>query len=174
MHDVIDWCAFFGAWLLFAGPVYQAALELQAEEIESDRIRRLTSSVPRPPRVSVWWWLLPPVRWVLERRRREQHQQLMLDVLSDEDYEALVRFLHKARGWVFVALGGLLIAISETYNLAESMHWSLVVFWILVVVLPGVCLGNTVALLRRSDRERKRRVELKQQRGAAPGGATPR
>lgn len=27
VHELIAWCGFLGAWLLFAGPIYQAALE---------------------------------------------------------------------------------------------------------------------------------------------------
>jgi hypothetical protein len=97
----------------------------------------------------------------------------MLDVLSDKDYEALTRFLHKATGWVFVALGGFLIAVTETYDLVEGSEWSLAVFWILIVVMTGLSVANAAAREARTDRGRKRRKQLQQHEGVAPGGATP-
>ena len=36
MHELILWSGFFGAWLLVAGPLYQAALELSEEDISRD------------------------------------------------------------------------------------------------------------------------------------------
>jgi hypothetical protein len=30
MEQLVAWAGFFGAWLLFAGPLYQANLELRA------------------------------------------------------------------------------------------------------------------------------------------------
>lgn len=173
MHDLILWCGFLGSWLLVAGPVYQAVIELRAEEIERERIREVTSGVSRPPRVSAWWWLMPPVRWVLVRRRREQHQEMMLDALSDEDYEALIRYLHKATGWVFVGAGGFLIAVTETYGLVEGLQWPLVVFWILLVVMAGLSIGNAVAREARTERTRQRRIGMHQPEEAAPDGAAP-
>lgn len=173
MHDVILWCAFLGSWLLLAGPVYQAVIELRAEEIESERIREVTSGVPPPPRVSAWWWLLPPVRWVLIRRRREQHQDMMLDALSDEDYEALIRYLHKATGWIFVGAGGFLIAVAQTYELVEALEWPLAVFWVLLVTMTGLSIGNAAAREARTERGRQRRIQMQQHEGAAPSGAPP-
>jgi hypothetical protein len=38
VETLIAWCGFLGAWLLFAGPIFQAALELQEESREADRI----------------------------------------------------------------------------------------------------------------------------------------
>jgi hypothetical protein len=63
---------FFGAWLLFAGPLYQANLELRAEDVEVDRIRA-AKEAPAPDEVSKGWWLVPPVHRVLRRRRQEAH-----------------------------------------------------------------------------------------------------
>ncbi|MGH7241467.1 MAG: hypothetical protein ACREGB_04175, partial [Candidatus Saccharimonadales bacterium] len=61
METFVLWLGFIGAWLLFAGPIYQAALELQDEDIEMDRIRAAGRKVEKPADVSVWWWLLPPI-----------------------------------------------------------------------------------------------------------------
>jgi hypothetical protein len=65
MEHLVEWAGFFGAWLLFAGPLYQANLELRAEDIEVDRIRAAAKEAPAPEEVSKWWWLVPPVHWVL-------------------------------------------------------------------------------------------------------------
>jgi hypothetical protein len=54
MDGVIAWCGFFGAWLLVAGPVYQAALELQEQDIERERLQEATAQVPAPDPVSAW------------------------------------------------------------------------------------------------------------------------
>jgi hypothetical protein len=48
VHELIAWCGFFGAWFLVAGPVYQAALELEEEGLERDTF------APRSP----GWWVL--------------------------------------------------------------------------------------------------------------------
>jgi len=55
----VAWAGFAGAWLLVAGPIYQAAIELEAEEIERDAIRDAAQAVPGPPPNSRWWWLIP-------------------------------------------------------------------------------------------------------------------
>jgi len=61
MHGAILWCGFVGAWLLVAGPVYQAALELDAEEVARDALENAANRLPPTPQPSVWWWLIPPV-----------------------------------------------------------------------------------------------------------------
>jgi hypothetical protein len=38
---------------------------------------------------------------------------MILDVMQDEDYEALTRFVNEAVGWILVAIG-FLIAAKET------------------------------------------------------------
>ncbi|GAB3440487.1 hypothetical protein GCM10027517_15000 [Phycicoccus ginsengisoli] len=65
MAEAVLWFGFIGAWLLFTGPVYQAKLELEAEDDASERLHALSEQVAAPPPVSPWWWLLPPVRLVL-------------------------------------------------------------------------------------------------------------
>jgi hypothetical protein len=151
VHELILWCGFFGAWLLVASPVYQAVLELQAENIESDRLRNLRTVVPEPAGTSPWW-LLPPVYYVLERRRMTRHRQAIMDSLTDEDYESLTNYMNKATGWLFVGVGGLLIAAKETYELVHGLEWSLVIFWLLVLVMISASIGNAVA--RQSHTER--------------------
>jgi hypothetical protein len=145
MHEAILWCGFLGAWLLVAGPLYQAVLELEAEELEVDRLRALGQSVPAPPRISAWWWLLPPARWVLARRRRDRHQQEILNQMSDDDFDAMTGFVNKATGWLFVGAGGFLIATKETWELVEGLEWRRAVFWLLLVVMFALSIGHIAA-----------------------------
>jgi hypothetical protein len=49
-----DRCAFFGVWLLFAGPVYQAETELDAEGREIGELRQSLHAMERPPEPSRW------------------------------------------------------------------------------------------------------------------------
>ena len=49
MSPVIAWSASAGAWLLVAGPVYQAALELTDNSAERDFLARRIAEVAAPP-----------------------------------------------------------------------------------------------------------------------------
>lgn len=151
MHELILWCGFAGAWLLVAGPVYQAVLELRDEDIARDRIAATAHEIGPLEPVSPWWWLLPPVAYWLNKRRRDRFQRQVLGRLSDEDFEAFVSFVNKAQGWLLVGLGGLLIAAKETWELVEGHEWETWVFWLLVVLMAGLSVGHAAA---RSARER--------------------
>ena len=138
VQSFTTWCAFFGAWLLVAGPIYQAALELAAEELEVERLHEIGRSVPTPRRASRWWWLLPPAHWRLERRRRNAMKQATIDHMAPEDFEDLARFMNKAFGWALVAAGAFCLALKETYELVESHDWPVTVFWVLVVLMAAL------------------------------------
>lgn len=150
METLILWLGFLGSWLLFAGPIYQAALELQEQDIESDRIRATGAMLEQPAKVSPWWWLIPPVKLILERRRSNKYKRIYIDALLPEDAEALISFLNKATAWLLVAIGGLCIAIKETYELAEGSHWDHWVFWLLVFVLPLLSILHTISRIIRA------------------------
>jgi hypothetical protein len=152
VDEVIAWCGFLGAWLLFGGPVYQAALELHEQDIQRERFAEVTGQVPQPPSVTGWWWLLPPVRYLLERRRRRQWRDAVLAAMSPAEVEALVTYIDKATGWLFVGLGGLLIAVKETWELAEHYEWPIWVFWVLVVAAATLASGNAALRMERSRR----------------------
>jgi hypothetical protein len=77
---------------------------------------------------------------------------MILDVMQDEDYEALTRFVNKAVGRILVAIGGFLIAAKETYGLCLEIEWFDVVFWILLVVMFGLCTGYTARRITRTER----------------------
>lgn len=150
MELFIAWIGFAGAWLLFAGPIYQAALELKEQDIEFERIRLSAAHVPKPTPVSPWWWLLPPVKLSLEKRRSRHYRQQYIKALSAEDAESLVSFMSKATAWLLVAAGGLCIAVKETYELAEHEHWAHSWFWLVVVVMLLVSIANVITRLVRS------------------------
>jgi hypothetical protein len=151
MHELISWCGFFGSWLLVAGPVYQAALELQEQAMERDEIEAAGKGVSQPPPVSPWWWLVPPVKYVLERRRDRAFRRDFLHALSPRQVESLVNFLNKATGWLAVGTGGLLLAIKETGELVEyHEHWPQWLFWLLAPVMLLIAVASVSILIRRS------------------------
>lgn len=151
MELFIDWCGFIGAWLLFAGPIYQAAIELSEHDIESARIRAAETSVPAQPDVSPWWWFFPPLKIYLERRRSTRYRREYFAALASEDATTLVAFMNKATGWLFVAAGALLIAFKETFELVERMHLETYVFWLAIIFMFLGSILNTV--LRISSRQ---------------------
>jgi hypothetical protein len=148
VDGVIAWCGFVGAWLLVAGPLYQAALELQEQDLERERIRQVTAQVAAPAPVSPWWWLLPPVRYVLAQRRARRWRADMVAALDREDLESLVEYFDKARGWLLVGAGGFLLATKETWELREHYEWPRAVFWIFLVAAALAAALNTVLSVR--------------------------
>jgi hypothetical protein len=58
MSHAMAWRGFFGARLLVAGPIYQAAIELRDEEFRRSDLEEAAASVEPPPRVSAWVWAL--------------------------------------------------------------------------------------------------------------------
>jgi len=145
---LIAWCGFVGGWLLFAGPVYQAALELQEYDEAQEAMSAAARSVPRPKHPSPLWWLIPPVGYVLQRRAAGQYRQAVTAALSAEDREIMVEFSNKATGWLMVAAGALLIAVKETWELHEHYEWSAAAFWVLVVIMPVLAASFTVLRIR--------------------------
>jgi hypothetical protein len=111
MHELIAWCGFLGAWLLFAGPIYQASLELRELEVQREDIEAATEGISQPPPVSAWWWLVPPVKYVFERRRNRAFRRDVMQALPPRELEGLITYLNKATGWLMVGAGGLLIAV---------------------------------------------------------------
>jgi hypothetical protein len=144
MELLVLLCGSVGGWLLVAGPVYQASIELEEQAVDQAAIAAAASSVIAPPRVSPWWWFLPPVAYLLQRRQARAHRQAVMDALGPEQQRQTITFLNKANGWLAVALGAFLIAVKETWEVVEHLHWPVAVFWVLVVVLPLVCIGNAV------------------------------
>jgi hypothetical protein len=145
MEQFVLWCAFLGAWLLFAGPILQAALELREQEMSREELESATASVEREPSVSAWWWLVPPVYYWLNHRRSDRMNKAMVKLLTPRQMSGLIDYVNKATGWLFVGVGGLLIGIKETWALSEHYGWPLVAYWLLVVLMIVVSVGNAVA-----------------------------
>ncbi len=143
---------FLGSWLLFAGAIYQAAIELRDEDIEFDRIKAVTSQVEKPQRISIWWWLLPPLKVYLERRSKHEYRDRYIKALPKKDIEAIVSFRSKANGWQLVYLGSLLLAIDETYELVKHENWSYISLAALVILMILVSLLNLIMSLKHADK----------------------
>ncbi|MFT4201681.1 hypothetical protein [Gordonia sp. (in: high G+C Gram-positive bacteria)] len=150
------WFGFLGGWLLFAGPVYQAAIELRDPGLtreEADEMRgRMGSAAPLPQPVSRWWWLLPPVAYVLSMRRRRQWRTAALAAITVDDWRLFQSFKNKATGWLIVASGALCIAVKETGALVEHNDWRTWTVIPLLVVPFALSVGYTVTSLGREHR----------------------
>ncbi|HEY7621493.1 MAG TPA: hypothetical protein VH834_17070 [Solirubrobacteraceae bacterium] len=149
MPQLIAWCGFLGAWLLVAGPIYQAAIELEDEDFQREDFERAVANVPPPPRISRWWLLVPPVAYVLRARRDRAHKDALLKILTPVQLEQLFHLRETAAGWMFVASGAALIAAKETWELREEYEWPTWVFWALVAVMLAVSVAHTALRVQR-------------------------
>ncbi len=152
MEVVMSWLEFIGAWLLFAGPIYQAALELQDEDIEIDRIRLAGAKIKKAAQVSLWWWLLPPAKIYMERKRSHKYWARYIKTLPNNEVEALVSYRSKANAWLFITVGGFCIAISQSYGLAKENDWNNYILAALIVVMFVLSILNLITRLRRAKR----------------------
>jgi hypothetical protein len=152
VETVIAWTACLGAWLLVAGPLYQASMELEEEEFRRDDVVAASARlVDVPPRPSPWWWLLPPVAYVKALRHNRRMRELLLASLSREELEGYLHFVSKATGWVYVGIGGLAIAAKETWEAVHHQHWPTGVFFALLLLGLLLSAFNTAARSRRSQ-----------------------
>ena len=152
VQALITWSGFLGAWLLVAGPIYQASVELNDEELDRDDVAAVTAGLPLPPRVSPWWWLVPPVAYLLHRRRSRTVRRLVTRAMTAQQVAGLVHYLSKATGWIYVGLGGLLLAARETWELCSHYGWPAPAFGVLVLVALGVCVLNAAWQASRNRR----------------------
>ena len=150
---------FLGSWLLVAGPIYQAALELRDENIEQEHFRAVQATLPPVVRVSAWWWLLPPVKMMLEHKFNDAYRQKFLESLPYEDVEALLSFINKATAWLIVGAGGLLVALRETYVVTEEAHLEWPYFLAVSAICFFLCVSFTAVSVGRSDTIRKMRKD---------------
>lgn len=144
MPYLIAIVGFLGAWLLVAGPLFQAYLELQEEEFDRERMDAAVASVPKPEGFSPWWWLLPPVAWFMQRQRSRAHRTAVMKALDPDLVAQTVSFMNKANGWFIVAGGAALLGVKETWELVEAFEWHVAVFWVLIVLAPILCVVNLV------------------------------
>lgn len=151
MEYVVHWAGFVGAWLLVAGPLVQAAMELRDEQLDRDAIESVSGQLPESEPMSNWWWLLPPVAYVKMQRRGRARRDAGVRALSMTQREQMVGFMNKATGWLFVAGGASLIFVKEAWELAELYHLPFVVYLVVVLLLALLAVVNTVVRLRLSD-----------------------
>ena len=151
MAYVIHWAGFVGAWLLVAGPLLQGAIELREEEIDREGFEALRGKVDYPAPISRWWWLLPPVAHVKNRRRNDAFHRQAMAVMTPEQRAQFVGFSNKATGWFTVAGGAFLIFLKEAWELAELYEVALGIYIVVVLLLAGAAVANTIVRLKRSD-----------------------
>jgi hypothetical protein len=151
MEHFLLGCRVVGSWLLVAGPVYQAALELMNSDFRFAQLRELTKGVSAP-KVSRWWWLLPPVRMVLKRVQMSRYQAAVFNKLGREQREAMMTFSNKSVGWLYVAGGGFLLAMNETHELTETFH--LTRGWLAGIcgVMLVLCVSNAAVRASKTTR----------------------
>jgi hypothetical protein len=147
----IHWAGFLGAWLLVAGPLFQAATELRDEDLDREQFEKVKTDVPPQESISGWWWLLPPVAFIRGRRRNDRYQKAVMAAMPAAAREQFVGFMNKANGWFTVAAGAFLIALKETWELVELYELPVAIYWIAVVILSIVAVGNTVVRVVRAD-----------------------
>ena len=117
MSDAVLVAGAVGAWLLFAGPLLQAAFELRDE---TDHQRAIEPGRDRGGSVSAWWWLLPPVAIWRHHRLRQQFRRRQLAQMSEEELRQALSFSNMATAWLLVASGALLIALKETWEIGRA------------------------------------------------------
>jgi hypothetical protein len=152
MNEVIAWCLFAGSWLLVAGPLYQAAIELNEMEVDREGFQTIAQQLPRPKMPSPWWWLLPPVMYFLARHVNEQNQRAIFAAMNDTQREQFIAFRNKSAGWLTVAFGAFLLAGGETWDITEHYDWPQWAFWALLVFMTGVAVVNTTLRMTGSQR----------------------
>jgi hypothetical protein len=151
MDVFIHWAGFAGAWLLVAGPLFQAAVELRDEVLDREQFEQLKTDLPPRERISGWWWLLPPVAYYKNRTRNDRYQKAMMAALPRSAREQFVGFMNKATGWFTVAAGAFLIALKETWELVELYELPVAIYWVAVVLLTVAAIANTVTRMVRAD-----------------------
>ncbi|CAN5214693.1 hypothetical protein BH11ACT3_BH11ACT3_23860 [soil metagenome] len=152
MEYFIHWAGFVGAWLLVAGPLVQAALELRDENLDRDSLTSMQADIPERPKISKWWWLLPPVAYIKNYRRQKAQRDAYMRAMTREQREQMVGFGNKASGWFFVAGGAFLIFMKEAWELNHLYEVPTFVYWIVVVVLAIAAIASTIIRLSVSDK----------------------
>jgi hypothetical protein len=109
--------------LLFAGPVYQGAVELDEVEVDREAIRSQADAVAPSERISPWWWLLPPVAYVKTTRIQNAGRQQVMASLTPEQRVQFLTYSNKATGCFIVGGGAALIGIQQAAELVETLHW---------------------------------------------------
>jgi hypothetical protein len=126
-----------------------------------EKIKLLDDLAP-PARQSGWSWVLFPVKLVLEHRRVTTYRAACIAALTVDDLEAMLALRNAATGWIFVAAGGLLLAVKETFQCCGILHLRLAVFIAVTVGMACGCALAAAVHLSLADRAvaRKRRGQV--------------
>lgn len=154
METFFDFLTLIGCWLLFAGAIFQAALELKDQDIKRDRIMTARRQVSVSRHVSQWWWFLPPIKLVLEKRQTRKWRREHFKLLARADRNALLDFTHRAKGWLIVSGGAFLAAVVATRTFGIHLQWNGGVIFMLALFLTCLSLLNTILHMRADTRLR--------------------
>ncbi|HCS57466.1 MAG TPA: hypothetical protein DIW80_09735 [Gordonia polyisoprenivorans] len=138
-----------GAWLLVAGPLYQAATELRDQGLTQRRALPDTIAPSQP--ISPWWWLIPPVAYWRHHRERTRIKREVIGVMSTEEVQRMLAFSNTALGWLLVAAGATCIAIKETWEFVHMADWPPVMTWVIIVLAAAVAVGNAAMQTARTS-----------------------
>ena len=141
---ITAWCGFVGAWLLVAGAIYQAAIDLSEVKVDSAMIRAAANTIPAATKVSPWWWLLPPVAYVMTTNRQRAWRLQIMASLTPEKRAEFLTYSNAALGWFVVGAGAALIGFQEAAELAEIMEWPGATTIPLIAAAAALGLGFTV------------------------------
>jgi hypothetical protein len=100
------------------------------------------------------------VWFILNHRRQTVFQQAYMAALTTEDFAALVAFMEKAKGWLFVAGGALLLATKETYGFSHDLHLRRLIFFVVVLVMATVSVVGTILRIARSEKMLSKKNKL--------------
>jgi len=147
MQLFITLATLIGPWFLFAGALFQAALEFHESSEEllqlRSRMRDLAKQVALPKEISGWWWLLPPVKFYLEKQRDKIVRQKFREKASDQDVRMSRRYQSHAMAWGIVSLGAWLVAASA---LADWLYEKLAIWLIIVIIIFATYLSLVMVL----------------------------
>jgi hypothetical protein len=129
-----------GAWLLVAGPLFQGSLELW-------ELARSGPPWADRKRIDRALWLVPAILYLVQRSRLKR--------TNAADDELPRSFANRATGWFAVAAGAFLVALKETWDLAEHFELSVATYWAVVVVALLLAQMNvTIRMLRLTKESR--------------------
>jgi hypothetical protein len=138
------WLPFVGTWLLVAGPLLQAVLEIREEGVSQESVHAATAGITPSPSPSGWWWLLPPVMIVKRRHRSRAFWQETFAALSPDQAVQLAGMRPRTYGWSLVALGAACLATDETWELTEHYDWPAWSAVAIVAMLGALAVVNAV------------------------------
>jgi hypothetical protein len=138
-----------GAWLLVAGLLDRASMELREQGLAQRR--ELPPHIPHPRWVSAWWWLLPPVAYWKHHSEEQRLRRVVLAALPTDEVRRMISFSNTARCWLVVAGGATLIGVKETWEFVETLGWAAIATWAIAAAALLLSAGNAAITPDRTD-----------------------